>query len=160
VVLGLTLVMNSADTLFNGIASIVAVDLRRAMSQTRAGLLLNNSRLSTVVLAAPLLLITVQGYSVLYLFLLTDLVCAAATFPIFYGLYSARYTGRAAILGTLAALLVGGLLFPDPAMTRGSLLGAFAAAIVVSVAVSLALTPRRSTFELRSLEENVRYIED
>jgi hypothetical protein len=65
-----------------------------------------------------------------------------------------------AILGTLTTLLVGGLLFPDPAMTRGSLLGAFAAAIAGSVAVSLALTPRRSTFELRSLEENVRYIED
>jgi sodium/pantothenate symporter len=160
VVLGLALVMSSADTLFNGIASIVAVDLHRAMPQARAGLLLNISRLSTVVLAAPLLLIAAQGYSVLYLFLLADLVCAAAAFPVFYGLYSERYTGHAAILGTLAALLVGGLLFPDPAMTRGSLLGAFAAAIAVSVAVSLALTPRRSTFELRSLEENVRYIED
>jgi hypothetical protein len=88
-----------------------------------------------------------------------DLVCAAATFPVFHELYSERYTGRAAILGTLAALLVGGLLFPGPAMTRGSLLGAFAAAIAVSVAVSLALTPRRSTFDLSSLE-NVRYIED
>src|SRR5215207_3392327 len=94
----------------------VAVDLHRAMPQARAGLLLKISRLSTVILAAPLLLIAVQGYSVLYLFLLADLVCAAATFPIVYGLYSARYTGRAAILGTLAALLVGGLLFPDPAM--------------------------------------------
>src|SRR5215207_8352335 len=71
-----------------------------AMPQARAGLLLNISRLSTVVLAAPLLLIAAQGYS-------------------------ERYTGRAAILGTLAALLVGGLLFPDPSMPRGSLLGAF-----------------------------------
>ena len=129
------------------------------MPQAHAGLLLNISRLSTLVLAAPLLLIAAKGYSVLYLFLLADLVCAAATFPVFYGLYSERYTGRAAILGTLAALLVGGMLFPDPAMTHGSLLGALAAAIAVSVAVSLTLTPRRSTFDLRSLE-NVRYIED
>jgi sodium/pantothenate symporter len=159
VVLGFALVMSSADTLFNGIASIIAVDLRRAMPQAHAGFLLNISRLSTLVLAAPLLLIAAKGYSVLYLFLLADLVCAAATFPVFYGLYSERYTGRAAILGTLAALLVGGMLFPDPAMTHGSLLGAFAAAIAVSVAVSLALTPRRSTFDLRSLE-HVRYIED
>src|SRR5215207_5884278 len=52
-----------------------------AMPQARAGLLLNISRLSTVVLAAPLLLIAAQGYSVLYLFLLADLVCAAAGFP-------------------------------------------------------------------------------
>jgi hypothetical protein len=65
-----------------------------------------------------------------------------------------------AILGTLATPLVSSLLFPDPAMTRGSPLGAFAAAIAVSVAVSLALTPRRSTFELHTLEENVQYIED
>jgi hypothetical protein len=57
-----------------------------------------------------------------------------------------------AILGTLATLLIGGMLFPDPAMTCGSLLGAFAAAVAVSMAVSLALSPRRSTFELRSLE--------
>jgi hypothetical protein len=69
-------------------------------------------------------------------------------------------TSPTAILGTLATLLVGGLLFPAPAMTCGSLLGAFAAAIAASVAVSLTLTPRRSTFELHSLEENVRYIED
>jgi hypothetical protein len=46
------------------------VDLRRAMPQARAGLLLNISRLSTLVLAAPLLLISAQGYSVLHLFLL------------------------------------------------------------------------------------------
>jgi hypothetical protein len=41
-------------------------------------------------------------------------------------------------------------------MTRASLLGA----VAVSVVVSLALTPRRSTFDLHSLRENVRYIKD
>jgi sodium/pantothenate symporter len=160
VILGLALVMSSADTLINGIASIVAVDLRRALPGARAGLLLRVSRVSTLVLAAPLLLIAAQGYSVLYLFLIADLVCAAAAFPVFCGLYSERCTGRAAMLGTLAGLVAGGLLFPDPAMTRGSLLWSFAAAVAASVAVSLALMPRRRTFDIRSLRRDVRYIED
>lgn len=160
VILGLALAMSSADTLLNGIASIVAVDLRRVKPGARAGSLLRISRISTLVLAVPLLLIASQGYSVLYLLLLADLVCAAAVFPVFYGLYSERYTGRAAMLGTLAGLVAGGLLFPDPAMTRGSLLGAFVAAGVVSVAVSLVLTPRRSTFDLGSLARVVRYLDE
>lgn len=160
VILGLTLVMSSADTLLNGLASLVAVDLRRALPGVRARSLLRISRWSTVALALPLLLIASQGYSVLYLFLLADLVCAAAAFPVFYGLYSDRYTGRAAIWAMLAGLVAGGLLFPDPAMTRGSLLGAFAAAALVPVAVSFVLTPRRRTFDLGSLAETVRSIRD
>ncbi len=40
-----------------------------------------------------------------FILLVADLVCAAATFPVFYGLYSERYTGLAAMLGTLAGLV-------------------------------------------------------
>jgi Na+/proline symporter len=158
VLLGLALVMSSADSLINGLASIVAVDLRRALPDARPESLLRISRYATVLLALPLLLIASQGYSVLYLFLLADLVCAAAAFPVFYGLYSERYTGRAAVWSTLAGLVAGGLLFPDPAMTRGTLLGAFLAAALVPVAVSLVLQPRQSTFDLRTLARRVRYI--
>ena len=160
VLLGLALVMSSADTLLNGIASIVAVDLRRAVPGAGTGLLLRASQVCTLTLAVPLLVIAAQGYSVLYLLLLADLVCAAAVFPVFYGLYSERYTGWAAMLGTLAGLVVGGLIFPDPAMTRGSLLGAFVAAGAASVVVSLLLTPRRSTFDLGSLARAVRYMDE
>lgn len=160
VFLGLALVMSSADSLLNGIASIVAVDLRRALPGRQTGFLLTASRFSTLILAVPLLLIASQGYSVLYLLLLADLVCAAAAFPVFFGLYSERYTGRAAMAGTLAGLLVGGALFPDPDMTRGSLFWALLLAAFVPVVVSLVLTPRRSTFDLRSLEGATRYINE
>ena len=160
VILGLVLVMSSADTLLNGIASIVAVDLKRAMPRARAGFLLTASRISTLLLAVPLLFIASKGYSVLYLFLIADLVCAAAAFPVFYGLYSERYTGRAAMLGTIAALVAGGLLFPDPAMSSGSLFWSFVVAVVVSVIVSLVLSPRRRTFDLKSLQGLVREMRD
>ncbi len=160
VLLGLGLVMSSADTLLNGIASIVAVDLRRAMPGSQAEFLLRISRVSTLLLAVSLLWIAAQGYSVLYLLLLADLVCAAAVFPVFYGLYSERYTGRAAIFGTLVGLVAGGLLFSNPDMTGGSLLGAFVAAAAVSVFVSLLLTPRRKTFDLGSLAGSVTSLDE
>lgn len=160
VFLGLALVMSSADSLLNGIASIVAVDLRRALPGRQTGFLLTASRFSTLILAVPLLLIASQGYSVLYLLLLADLVCAAAAFPVFYGLYSERYTGRVAMVSTLVGLLVGGALFPDPAMSRGSLFWALLLAAFVPVVVSLVLTPRRSTFDLRSLKSAARYLNE
>jgi Na+/proline symporter len=159
VLLGFLLVMSSADTLINGLASIVAVDAKRAMPGTSA--LLRLSRYSTLLMAIPLLVIASQGYSVLYLFLVADLVCAAAVFPVFLGLYSERYTGLAATASTLAGLFAGWLIFPNPSMTEGSLFWSFVAALAVSVAVSLAamaLGSRR--FDLKSLAGSVRYIED
>ncbi|MGH3090444.1 MAG: sodium:solute symporter family transporter [Rubrobacteraceae bacterium] len=161
VLLGFMLVMSSADTLINGLASLVAVDARRAMPRARPHHLLRLSRYSTLILAVPLLVIAAQGYSVLYLFLVADLVCAAAVFPVFFGLYSKRYTGLAATASTLAALLAGWLLFPNPSMTEGSLFWSFTAAVAVSVAVSLAMTLlARSSFDMASLARSVRYIKE
>lgn len=161
VLLGFMLVMSSADTLINGLASLVAVDARRAMPGVPASTLLRLSRYSTLILAVPLLAIAAQGYSVLYLFLVADLVCAAAVFPVFFGLYSERYTGLAATVSTLAALFVGWLLFPNPSMTEGSLFWSFTAALAVSVVVSLAaMALKPSRFDLKSLANSVRYIEE
>jgi Na+/proline symporter len=160
IVLGLALVMSSADTVINAIASLVAVDLRRAMPEARPEFLLRASRWAVFVLAVPVLVVAAQGYSVLYLFLLADLLCAAAVFPVFYGLYSERYDGRTAAWSTAAGLVAGGLLFPDPAMTRGSLLGSFLLAAFVPVVVSLIFGPRRVTFDLGSLRGAVRAIRE
>ncbi len=44
VIVGLALVMSSADTLLNGISSIIAVDLRRAVPEVQTGFLLRVSR--------------------------------------------------------------------------------------------------------------------
>lgn len=160
VLLGLALVMSSADTLFNGIASIVAVDLHRALPRTSVSRLLQASRLTTVLLALPVLWIASQGYGVLYLFLIADLVCAAAVFPVFYGLYSERYTGQIAICSTVAGLIAGGLLFPNPGFTRGNLLGAFVVAALIPVVVSCVWRSRQSAFDLTTLQQRVRLLRD
>lgn len=140
VLLGLTLVMSSADTVLNALASLVAVDLRQAFPSLSPDTLLTVARWTTVGLAVPVFAIAAQGYSVLYLFLLADLVCAAAVVPVFGGLFSSRLTNRAALIGTCAGLTTGGLLFPAPGAAQPALLPAFAAALLVPALVALPIS--------------------
>ncbi len=113
-VLALALVMSSMDTLLNGLASIVTTDLARFRPHTSAPALLRSSRFLTVAAAFPAVLVASRGHSVLYLFLIADLVCSAAVFPVFFGLYSKRLTGTGAFGSILAGLGVGALFFPRP----------------------------------------------
>jgi Na+(H+)/acetate symporter ActP len=124
------------------------------------------------VLILPAIYIASQGYSVLYLFLIADLVCAAALFPVFYGLYSKRLAGAAAMLSALAGLVVGALFFPNPDFGAwnelpgaGRLVISFGAALGVSGVLSIAfgivarvLLPE-ATFDFSRLREKVGLIE-
>ncbi len=140
--LAVALVASSVDTLQNGIASLAAT--------SRPGLTLTTARWITVLLMVPVVLVALQGLSVLRLFLIADLLCATAVVPVLLGLWH-RMTPRAAMAGSLAGLLgavvpgwVGqgslsaGLLaasFPGSIPTLAPFLGA----LVASTAVSLAL---------------------
>jgi Na+/proline symporter len=162
VLLGLTLVMSSADTVLNALASLVAVDLRAARPALSAATLLRVARWTTVALAVPVFLIAAQGISVLYLFLVADLVCAAAVVPVFGGLFSARLTNRGAVLATLAGLVVGGSLFPAPGAAQPALLPAFAAALLVPalVAAPFAFLSDEPAFDLSTLRTQVTTIDE
>ena len=140
VLLGLTLVMSSADTVLNALASLVAVDLRQLRPALPSNTLLRIARWTTAALAVPVFAIASQGISVLYLFLVADLVCAAAVVPVFGGLLSNRLTNRAALCGLTAGLAAGGWLFPAPGAATPALLPAFAAALLVPAVVAVPLT--------------------
>jgi Na+/proline symporter len=158
--LGLALVMSSADTIINAVASIIAVDLGRAMPEMGGRHLMGTARWLIVIAALPVILVAAQGYSVLYLFLLADLLCAAVAFPVFFGLYSRRYHGRAAVVSILAGLAAGGAVFPDPSLQTGHLLGSFVLAFTVPILVSLAFLWRRrpADFDFAMLRAAVRRI--
>ena len=160
--LGLTLVMSSADTVLNALASLVAVDLRQVLPTLSGDTLLRVARWTTAALAVPVFAIAAQGISVLYLFLVADLACAAAVVPVFGGLLSGRLTNRAALLGTAAGLLAGGLLFPPPGAAQPALLPAFAAALLVPALVALpfAWFSRRASVDLRTLGSKVTTIDE
>lgn len=94
--LGVSLVASSVDTLENALGSIVVAE--------RPSFSLRGAQAVTVLLVVPAAFIAFQGYSVLRLFLIADLLCAATVGPVLMGLWS-RATGSAAIAGSAAGLI-------------------------------------------------------
>lgn len=109
IVLGVALVASSVDTLVNGMTALVAAEHRR--------LTLPQARIVTVLLLVPAVVIAWQSYSVLRLFLIADLLCAATVVPTLLGLWS-RATTSAAFAGSVAGLA--GCVAPN-VVTSGSL---------------------------------------
>ncbi len=148
IVLALALVMSSLDTMLNGIASVFTLDLMRVLPDPSANNVLRVSRILTVLVGVPAIAIASQGYSVLYLFFVADLICAAVLFPMLYGLYSRHLTGVNAFVSSLVGMIAGLLFFqkPDfsplfPAMPGSAdLLHSFAAALITSTVVTLVWT--------------------
>lgn len=138
-VLALALVMSTLSSLLNGIASVFTVDLMRLFPRLQVSGLLRASRILTVGVGIPAILIAARGYDVLYLFLLADLVCAGALVPVVYGMYSRRTTGASAVCSALLGIAAGLLFFPKPDFSPwlnipfgGDLLVSFAVPIGVS----------------------------
>ena len=111
-VLAVVLVMSSMDTLLNGIASVLTTELVRLGRPGSS--LLKASRLITAGLIVLPILVASQGIGVLYLFLVADLVCAAFAVPVILGLYARTFTQTAAVVSSVAGLIVGALYFPGP----------------------------------------------
>ncbi|TGV08938.1 sodium:solute symporter [Alcaligenaceae bacterium 429] len=160
--LGLSLVMSSADTAISAIASIIAVDLQRLRPNTQAQTLRQLSRWLVIVLMVPVFIASAQGYSVLYLFLLADLLCSAAAFPVFYGLYSRKISGKTATISTLCGLVAGLVVFPAPGAAMDYLLESFLLAAMVPVGVTWLILKSISSnhqFDLDSLKFKIRGID-
>lgn len=168
-VLVLALVMSSLDTLLNGIASVFTIDLVRFFPTMPSTGILRASRILTVAVGIPVVLIASQGYNVLYLFLLADLVCAGALFPVLFGLYSRRLTGAMAFWSSLLGIGAGALFFPRPDFSpwnglpfAGDLLVSFAVPIVVSFLISTiwiqvkAQQGKTEAFDFKQLDEKIR----
>ncbi|MFB6079918.1 MAG: sodium:proline symporter [Haloferacaceae archaeon] len=166
VVLAVLLVVSSADTLFNAIASVVTADLPRLVDLDDDSMTLAARGLTGLV-ALGATVVGAQGYSVLTLFLLADLLAASVFVPLYHGLFSERaWTGGALVAG-LAGLAVGVAFFPPardalPAMglPAASFLRSFVGAAAVSggIAVGSArLAGRR--FDLGRLDREIRSLD-
>ena len=158
---GLALIMSSADSTISAISSMIVVDLRRLLPHLAATRLLGLSRWIIVLISIPVLIVASQGFSVLYLFLLADLLCCAAAFPVFFGFYSARYQAYNAVLSTAAGLIAGLWLFPAPGAKIEYLLESFLLASLVPVLVSALLQclPKRAAFDFSILSQRIRSLE-
>lgn len=157
-VLALALVASSVDTLQTGLASILIAE--------RRGLSLSAARIITVALMVPAVLVALQGFSVLRLFLIADLLCAATVVPALASLWS-RATTAGALAGAVSGLIgaaAAGVIsagtikgvelvtMPGAVPTLPPFLGALIASAVVTVVVSLA---SRSNVDLEALGAQV-----
>ena len=156
VALALMLVMSSMDTLLNGIASIFTTDLPRIRPALAGRRLLSSARVITALLILPAAVVGFAFDSVLYLFLIADLVCAGAMVPAFAGMWDRRLSGTGAVVSASAGVAVGALFFPTKSLAgwwtwdgltsvwhilaSGNLLGSFLSAVVVSTVAVAAFT--------------------
>ena len=175
VLLALLLVMSTADTLFNALASVVTADLPRLLDDPDDRTLTWGTRLLTVVVAVAAILVSLRAQSVLRLFLLADLFGAAVMVPLLYGLYSRRATGTGMLVASLSGLVVGLAFFQSP-IVRSALealpvvgprlppadfLFAFVGAAGVSTVVAvLAARVADATYDLDRLATTVRRFDD
>jgi Na+/proline symporter len=134
-VLAIALVMGNTDSLLNGMVSIVTVDIKRLRPGMVDANLLRTAKILTAIFALVAMAIATLGFGVLYLFLVADLICAGAAFPVFYGLFSPRVGKRTALIASVLGILSGLLLFPDPSFTRGDLGLSFLVALIVPAVI-------------------------
>ena len=140
-ILALALVASSVDTLESGLASLVTAE--------RPTTTLPQARGVTVALMVPAVIVALRGYSVLQLFLIADLLCAATVVPALLSLWS-RATSTAALTGAAAGLLgacaaaaltdagLASVTFPGGVPSLPPFAGALITSTAVSVIVSLA----------------------
>lgn len=155
VVVATLLVASSADTMLNAIASLVTTDLARVLDDPDDATLSGLARGLTVVVAAGAIVVGAQGYGVLTLFLLADLLGAAVFAPFVLGLWLPSLTERTAVVAGVAGLAVGLAFFPPlrallvgvglEGLPAPSFLHAFVGATGVSVLVTVVGAAASST---------------
>jgi len=84
---------------------------------------LKSPNILLIFLSFIALFIASKGFSILYLFLLADLLCCAAVFPIFYSFYKKNLKESYLIISILTGLLLGLLFFPSPDFSKSILVG-------------------------------------
>lgn len=159
-VLGVALVASSVDTLENGLVALVV--------EERPGMRLRDARLWTVLLMLPIAVVGLVASSVLQLFLIADLLCAALVAPALLGL-RARTTTTGVVTGATAGLIgafaagwlaagslggaVDAVTFPDAVPTLPPFLGALVGGALGTL---LGSATGRPAVELAEVEAGVR----
>ena len=111
VILAISLTVSSIDTLINAVSSLIIVDGNRIFKGKKD--YLKFSKKIIIVLSIIAFVVASKGLSILYLFLLADLLCCAAVMSVFYGFYNKKFSEKKAYVSILFGLMMGLLLFPS-----------------------------------------------
>jgi Na+/proline symporter len=121
-IFSLSLTISTIDTLLNSISSLTIVHSKDFFNFKN----LKDKKLSNVVLillSIICLIISLYQFSVLYLFLLADLLCCACVYVIFKGLYQKQIHSFRPLFLILIGLFSGLLFFPNADFSKSLLIG-------------------------------------
>jgi len=121
IILAISLTVSSIDTLINAISSLIIVDGNKIFNVKKN--YLKFSKHIMIFLSIIAFLIASKGLSILYLFLLADLLCCAAVMSVFYGFYNKKFSEEKSYVSIIFGLIMGLLLFPSPDFSKSILVG-------------------------------------
>ena len=120
IVLAISLTISSIDTLINAISSLIIIDTKKLIKVKNSKKFSNQIIIGICIIA---FIVASKGLSILYLFLIADLLCCAAVLTVFYGYYNKSFPELNAYVSILMGLLSGILLFPSPDFSKSILVG-------------------------------------
>ena len=118
--LSISLTVSSIDTIINAISSLIIVDGVKILKFNNSLLI---SKQIIIIICLFAFLVASQGISILYLFLIADLLCCAGVMTVFYGFYNRNFSEKSAYLSIIFGLIIGLLLFPSQDFSKSILVG-------------------------------------
>ena len=122
-VLALSLTLSTIDTLINSISSLIIVNGDQINKSLKGKEIKKKTNKIIFLLSIVVFIFASKGYSILYLFLLADLLCSAAVVTIFYGFFNRKINSNLAFLSIICGLLFGLLFFPSQNFQTSILVG-------------------------------------
>ena len=122
-ILAMSLTLSTIDTLINAISSLIIINGKQINNRLSGKKITKKANLIILLLSILVFIIASKGYSILYLFLLADLLCCAAVITIFYGFFNKKINSKLAAYSIISGLLIGLLFFPSQNFQNSILIG-------------------------------------
>ena len=168
-ILVLVLVISSMDTLINAISSLITIEAPKFLKLKNKNDYLKLSKYLIALLSVFVFYTASKGNSVLFMFLFADLLCCAAAFPVFYGLYKGNTSNKVTFYSILTGLIFGLCMFPDQSFQSSFIVGGVFEAKIFPTWISTALlfwsiilatfTPMNAIIVCRNKKLKFNYLE-
>ena len=122
-ILALSLTLSTIDTLINAISSLLIVNGSQINKTIKGKKIKEKTNFIILFICSIVFIFASRGYSILYLFLLADLLCCAAVVTIFYGFFNKNINPKLAAYSIILGLIFGLLFFPSQNFETSILVG-------------------------------------
>ena len=122
-ILAMSLTLSTIDTLINAISSLIIIDGKFVNKSLSGKEVKNKANIIILLLSVIVFILASKGFSILYLFLLADLLCCAAVITIFYGFFNKKINTKLAFYTIFIGLFSGLLFFPSQNFQSSILVG-------------------------------------